>query len=163
MRSKILALSLIFLISFGLVACGRSTSDDNPVLGEINYNAQIAYLDLMDTDQGLMLEYREVLDLDRFIGESDVPVVLIVRQPQDYNASRVIPEVEQAASEYGDKVNFVFAYDSQEIDFLRLLDYTVTPTFFLIDDYMVQAQASWEQEEGMQILYQKLNELIAQN
>ena len=154
-------LTALLALAILLSACTSEPADnETEILGEINYQAEVAWLENIRTDSEELLEYREVLDLDRFVSQSEVPVVIIVRQENDYGASEVIPLVEEAAYTYGEDVHFVFAYHNTENDFLLYLDYESTPTFFLIHDHAVQAQAGWEQEEGLIRLQKKLDEII---
>ncbi len=150
-------LILILLASVLLTACGPA-EPQTPWLGELNYQAPMAWIEPISTDEGDLLEYREVLDLEGFISSTTVPIVVCVRQVADYAASTVIPQMESWAYEYRAKAEFLFADANAGDPLLQSLDFSVTPTFFLIQNGRVVMQASWQEANALQLLE---NELIS--
>ncbi len=159
MRILAIFLTAIFTASFTtlLTACN---SNQTPWLGDYNYNAPVAWIEPVSKEDGDYLEYRQILDLEGMITSTDLPIVICVRQSTDPAASTVIPQMEDWAYRYSGKAWFIFADASAQDPLLASLQYTTTPTFFLIQKGAVQMYASWQEENALKLLEEALNKQI---
>ena len=164
---KYLAILLIIVSSL-LVSCRKDKVKPEDVkdlgeldyIGENNYAAEDFWIKVITTEEGDMIEYRELLDIDAFLSNTDLPTILLVKKSRDFVLPRVIPQMEGWAYKYRDKANFVMIEDNTSNKFLTRLDYTVTPTYYLIDKYAVISYASYQEEDAFNSLEKKFLELI---
>ncbi len=147
-------LPLALVLSILLAACG--TRGESPWLGDYNYNALVAWIEPLSQEDGDYLEYREVLDLEAMVTSTDLPIVICVRQKTDQAASTVIPQMEDWAYRYNGQAWFIFADASAQDPLMANLQYTVTPTFFLIKRGAVLMYASWQEENALRLLEEAL-------
>lgn len=148
---RMAALAVAFLFLFGMTACRRGGKKPPSYLGAYNYEAQKAWLEPLHTEEGDFLEYREVKDLMAFATDTDLPIVLCVRQLNDGTAPLYIPQMETWAYDYRGKVLFLFADAGVDDPLVHALNFEHTPTFFLIQGGAVKYHASWSETQGMKV------------
>ncbi len=164
MKRKIAQIiALVVAITVSLAGCtSKPTEAKTPWLGGYNYQASMAWIGPISNGDGDMLEYREVLELEGFVTHTGLPIVLCVRQNNDYAASTVIPQMESWAYSYRDKANFVFADANDPDGLLQSLEFTITPTFYLLHKGAIIMYASWQEANALKLLEEALLELMAQ-
>lgn len=154
MKKRFTGTWILLIILLALISgCTKSKKE---FLGKINYSAPIALLEYSVTDEGEFLEYREILDLEQFIIQSDVPILLAIRQINDKASPVVIPKMEEAAVKYWGKAFFVFADIEAEDPFLTSFEVDATPTFHLIDDSSKIMYAKWGEDAAQDKLFKEL-------
>lgn len=163
---KIISLFLLSIVLLTTACSGNNNKDnkdkninENEILGEINYQAKNVLIEPGTDDTGDTLEYREILDLEEFALSSKKTVLLCVKKDKLKSMNVIIPWLEEIAHKYRGSVNVVMAEDDPAEEFLYYLEYQNVPTMFLLHDGEVLRQASWEEEDGLQILVEKLQEL----
>ena len=155
---RVKLLSLILISVFILTACNKNNAYPD-YLGNINYQAENTWIENRSTETEELLEYREILDPEAFIQNSEVPVLVCIKQKDDYAAPKVIPWMESLAYKYKDKLNCIFIEDDPQNDYLYLFDYRVTPSFFLIKEHSIIASASWQEENALQKMNAEIQKL----
>lgn len=132
-------------------ACGSKVKDP-AYLGDYNYEAPVAWLVTLRTEDGDFLEYRTVKDLYAYLTATPEPVVICVRQKTDAAAPSYIPLMEDWAYQYSGKVQFIFADAESGDPFLERLDFSHTPTFYLIKQGAILKYATWDESNALKIL-----------
>lgn len=159
-RKRKQLLAWVLSLTVWLTACG--SKGPTPWLGKDNYAGELVWLEPRTTEDGEMLEYREILNFEEFVSHSAVPVLICMRQKTDPSASKVIPQMETWAMQYRNQINFVFGLASHNDPLLRTLKYEATPTFFLLYQGVVEASAPWQAGDAFRIMEEKMVALIGE-
>lgn len=153
LRAAALLLLLSFILPLG--GCGRGKTKDPDYLGAYNYQADIARLETLHSEEGDFLEYREITDLGAFAADTSLPVIICIRQSTDQAAHSYIPMMESWAYDYRGKAEFVFADAASGDPFLDQLDFNYTPAFFLIRQGVLLFYAGWGEENAMKLFEER--------
>lgn len=160
---KYISIFLLSVMVFATACSGKDSNvkgnSENEILGEINYQAKNVLIEPGTDDAGDTLDYREILNLEKYALSSEKPVLLCVKKDKLKNMNVIIPWMEEMAYKYRESVNVVMAEDDPNEELFYYLKYKNVPTIFLLHDGEVLRQASWEEEDGLQILVEKLEEL----
>lgn len=153
MRKRTLSAALAALIfcCVLLAACGKKQETPS-YLGGFKYDAKIAWLENIKKDDGDYLEHREILNLQQFVTDTKLPIVICVRQKSDHAAPQVIPQMETWAYDYRGKGLFVFADANAKDPLLQHLDFTHTPMFYLVRGGVILAKAHWTETNALKLL-----------
>lgn len=164
---KIISLFLLIVMVLATACSSNNRKDnkdkninENEILGEINYQAKNVLIEPGTDDAGDTLEYREILNLEEFALSSEKPVLLCVKKDKLKSMNVIIPWLEEIAHKYRGSVNVIMAEDDPGEELFYYLEYQNVPTMFLLHDGEVLRQASWEEEDGLQILVDKLQDLV---
>ncbi len=161
---KIISVFILSVIVLATACSGNDSNNkktsENEILGGINYQAKNVLIEPGTDDAGDTLEYREILNLEKFALSSKKPVLLCVKKDKLKSMNVIIPWLEEIAHKYRGSVNVVMAEDDPGEGLLYYLEYQNVPTMFLFHDGEVLRQASWEEEDGLQILVEKMQELV---
>ena len=161
---KIISVILVSVMVLATACSGNDSNNkktsENEILGEINYQAKNVLIEPGTDELGETLDYREILNLEEYALSSEKPVLLCVKRDKLKNMNVIIPWMEEMAHKYRGSVNVVMAEDDSNEELFYYLDYQNVPTIFLLYDGEVVRQASWEEEDGLQILVEKMQELV---
>ncbi len=155
MKSRLKGMIWVWAIMFFLVSCKQGESRPD-YLGDINYTAPVVLLEYVHNDEGEFLEYREVLDLEKLINGTRLPIVICLRQINDQAGPIVIPKMEEWTVEYRDRALFVFADITSDQSILTSFEANVTPTFHLVQGGAKIMYASWEEQGALALMEEAL-------
>ena len=159
-------MGLVLILAAGLVACsangGRPAETDAPAyLGSEVQHADLLWLEPYESAElGDSLRYRKILDLEAFVARADVPVLLILRNTLDGSGPNLIPWAENLAMELQEGARIVFVDFLVEDDYLELLNDLTLPSYHLVHESRLIAEAEGLDAGALEGLLRQLYELL---
>lgn len=140
---------------------GRTVDHAADYLGPEVLDADVLWIEpIADEELGDTLQYREILNLEAFVARSPVPVLIIMRNTLDGTGPRLIPFAENLAMEVRDDARIVFISYLYDDSYLDLLEDLNLPSFHLIHESSMRAQAEGLDSTAIENIIRDLHTLI---
>lgn len=172
-RFRALALSIVLTLALAASGCsvGTDTTESSYDFASVDHEAEylgreVSAADLIwiepinSEDLDDTLRYREILNLEAFVGRSPVPVLLILRNTLDGSGPGLIPMAENLAMDVRDRARIVFVDYFYEDGYLDLLSDLAAPSFHLIHEGSLLEQAEGIDNGAIENIIKHLYDII---
>lgn len=135
-RIRHLVITALLLSGLALVSCtlGNANNRDEDYLGEFSYDAPIIAMVYEDLDgEGKGILYRSVTDFDKFINNTDKPVLIYMYTSMHADDAGTTASVEQMAEDYHDELVVVAVDLFRASEIANLYEIAAVPEFIIIN------------------------------
>lgn len=131
------ALILVSVFLFTFISCSKApTISEEAIIGEITYSAPVYIMSLekLDGEDEEGIVYREVLDFNKLVTQSNKTIVLYFYTTANPDVYGVTAGVEDMAQYYGDSITFVGINTIDKRDISTAYGIVALPEFVIIKD-----------------------------